>query len=325
MKIINRLIALLIIVLTFPILAQEKEASKQIQIPNVSEVTFIKNVNIIEGVSVNHIKPVVNPLDGQLYVWVPPGTFHMGCSPDDRACQDMKPFVNENPSHLVIIRKGFWMGQTEVTVGAYSKYAKATGRKSPKELVLAAPERYRDDGYPQSDDHPVAFVTWEDAMHYCEWAGGRLPTEAEWEYAARAGNKTARYGNLNDIAWYADNSGRSILNSSELHDRQLRNQKLKDNGNDAHPVGKKAPNDFTLYDMLGNVNEYCADWYIKNYSDISVESDTIGPAKAEFRVIRGGEYRSRPLAIRASYRTFMLPNHRFKSIGFRCALETIPK
>jgi formylglycine-generating enzyme required for sulfatase activity len=237
----------------------------------------------------------------------------------------MKPFVNEKPSHHVIFSKGFWMGQTEVTVSAYRKYAKATGRKSPKELVLAAPESYRDEGYPQSDDHPIAFVTWEDAVQYCEWAGGRLPSEAEWEYAARAGSKTARYGNLNDIAWYADNSGRSRLNSSELHDRQLRNQQLKDNGNDTHPVGRKAPNDLGLYDMLGNVNEYCSDWYGENYYEVSDKRDPTGPAGGEFYIIRGGEYSSRPLAIRASYRTYMLPEHRFKSIGFRCVLETIPK
>ena len=271
------------------------------------------------------VKIAVNPLDSQLYVWIPPGAFQMGCSPDDRACQDMKPFANEKPCHRVIISKGFWMGQTEVTVGAYRKYAIATGRKSPKELVLATPKRFRDEKFPQSEDHPVAFVTWEDAVQYCEWAGGRLPTEAEWEYAARAGSKTARYGNLDDIAWYADNSGNSRLDSSELQDSQLRNQQLNDNQNDTHPVGKKAPNYFGLYDMLGNVSEFCADWYLANYYEVSIERDPVGPSKGRFRVIRGGEYRSRPLGVRVSYRSFMLPDHRFKSIGFRCVLETIPK
>jgi formylglycine-generating enzyme required for sulfatase activity len=270
-------------------------------------------------------KLAINPLDDQVYVWIPPGTFQMGCSFDDEACQNMEPFRNENPRHTVTISKGFWIGQTEVTVGAYKKYAEASGNKSIKELVNATPEIYRDKGFPQSDDHPIAFVAWEDAIKYCEWAGGRLPTEAEWEYAARAGNKTARYGNLEDIAWYADNSGQLRINSSELEDRQLRNQILKDNRNDTHQVGGKAPNAFGLYDMLGNVSEYCNDWYDGKYYEVSIEIDPGGVSCGEYRVIRGGEYRSRPLAVRVSWRSYMLLNHRFKSIGFRCVLDSIPQ
>ena len=270
-------------------------------------------------------KLAINPLDDQVYVWIPPGTFQMGCSFDDEACQNMEPFRNENPRHTVTISKGFWIGQTEVTVGAYKKYAEASGNKSIKELVNATPEIYRDKGFPQSDDHPIAFVAWEDAIKYCEWAGGRLPTEAEWEYAARAGNKTARYGNLEDIAWYADNSGQLRINSSELEDRQLRNQILKDNRNDTHQVGGKTPNAFGLYDMLGNVSEYCNDWYDGKYYEVSIEIDPGGVSCGEYRVIRGGEYRSRPLAVRVSWRSYMLLNHRFKSIGFRCVLDSIPQ
>jgi sulfatase modifying factor 1 len=274
--------------------------------------------------SEHRVKLAVNPLDGQVYVWIHPGTFQMGCSPDDTACQDMEPFANENPRHRVIISKGFWMGQTEVTVGAYKKYAKATGRKSSKELVLAAPERFRDDSFPQSEDHPIAYVTWEDAMLYCNWAGGRLPTEAEWEYAARAGNTSSMYGTLDDIAWYADNSGRLRLNSSQLQNSQLRKLRLKENHNNTHPVGKKAPNDFGLYDMLGNVSEYCLDRYEATYYEHSDKIDPTGPSSGKFRVIRGGEYWSRPLAVRVSRRTFMYSDHRFNSIGFRCVLEKMP-
>jgi formylglycine-generating enzyme required for sulfatase activity len=217
------------------------------------------------------------------------------------------------------------MGQSEVTVGAYRKFAKATGKKSIKELILATPEQFRDEGFPQSDDHPVAFVAWEDAVQYCEWAGGRLPTEAEWEYAARAGSNTSTYDNLDDIAWYANNSGNLKLYSSELQDRQLRNQKLRENMNDTHTVSSKAPNDFGLYDLLGNVSEYCSDWYGETYYETSSGIDPLGPSVGEYRVIRGGEFSSRPLAVRVSRRSYMLLNHRFNSIGFRCVLDTIPE
>ncbi len=108
----------------------------------------------------------VNPQDGERYVWVAPGSFQMGCSPDDSACQDEEHasaarFANEKPRHPAVISRGFWMGQTEVTIGAYRKYAKATGAMVPEELVLAAPERFRFPGFPQGDNHPIVYVTWD--------------------------------------------------------------------------------------------------------------------------------------------------------------------
>jgi len=270
------------------------------------------------------LKQAVNPRDGQIYIWIPPGTFYMGCSQGDNECQNMKPFANENPRHRVVISKGFWIGKTETTVHAYKKYAQSTGRKGPVDFVHEAPEKFQEKGFPKSDGHPMAYVTWEDAIKYCEWAGGRLPTEAEWEYAARAGSNTSRYGNLDDIAWCADNSGHSILNSSELNDRQLRNQKLIDNENNTHPVGRKTPNYFGIHDMLGNVAEYCSDWFDEDFYQISNDIDPKGPMGIEYKVIRGGSFKDRPLGVRVSRRTFMLLDHRFNSIGFRCVLDSIP-
>ena len=273
---------------------------------------------------------VVNPKDGQHYIWISPGSFQMGCSPDDKHCQDgqIQAFNKEHPSHQVTISKGFWMSRTEVTIGAYRKYALAIRQKTPEELVLSAPKRFRWEGFPQADNFPMAFVTWEDAKQYCEWAGGRLPTEAEWEYAARGGSQQARYGNLDEIAWYADNSGPSKLNSVELWEKasspQDYGKQLRKNGNDTHPVNMKAPNDFGLHDMLGNVWEHCADWYDENYYQVSEEKDPFGPLSGEFRIMRGGAWNTRPPGVRVSIRGWMLPDHRFNNIGFRCVMDEIP-
>jgi formylglycine-generating enzyme required for sulfatase activity len=252
----------------------------------------------------------VNPQDGQKYVWISPGTFMMGCSPGDSEGED-----KEKPPHQVTITKGFWLGQTEVTVGAYKRFTEATGRQMPDVSGFH--------GSWANDSMPMVMVTWFDARDYCGWAGGRLPTEAEWEYAARAGSTAARYGDLDEIAWYADNSGREQLDSDRTWEEDPVNylKRLDENGNGLHEVGQKRANAFGLYDMLGNVWEWVYDGDDWNYYQNSPSQDPTGPARRILPVMRGGCWYDRPRGVRVSYRDSFLPNLRMGNIGFRCGGE----
>jgi len=219
-----------------------------------------------------------NSNDGQSYVWIPSGTFQIGCSPRDMECQGSE--MGEHPV-TVKITHGFWLGQTEVTEAAYEKM----GHK----LFPFKGGRY-----------PVEGVNWYEAREYCEATGGRLPTEAEWEYAARAGNSEPRYGPLDAIAWYSGNS-----------DGQ------------AQPVRQKQPNSWGLSDMLGNMKEWVTDWYEKNYYRTlpSLATDPKGPPNGTQRVLRGGYWDDRSGDVRVSSRDFSIPSNRSAGYGFRCARD----
>jgi formylglycine-generating enzyme required for sulfatase activity len=210
---------------------------------------------------------VVNPTDDLTYVWIPPGTFTMGCSPSDSECAR-----DEEPTIQVTIGTGFWMGQTPVTQEAYQR---VTG-KSP--------------GYFKGAKFPADSVSWDEAQSYCQATGMRLPTEAEWEYAARAGTTVSRYGDLDQIAWYG-------VNSSDK----------------THEVMQKQPNAWNLYDMLGNVWEWTADWYG------AYTAAAQGPVSGKIRVLRGGSWGNGPSFVRVSVRSGNEPENRSNVVGFRCA------
>lgn len=217
------------------------------------------------------------------FVRIPPGSFMMGCSPGDTEC-----YAEEKPAHRVVITRAFEMAKCQVTQKEY-------------EAVMGTNASFF-----RGPDLPVEGVSWEDARKFCgslnlkkDGHHYRLPTEAEWEYAARGGDSSPRYGPLDEIAWFRDNSGGAT-----------------------HPVGGKRPNGFGLYDTLGNVWEWVYDWYGLDYYSHSPESDPKGPATGEYRVSRGGSWRglARGLA-RVSSRYILKPGVRSIVIGFRCARD----
>ncbi len=222
-------------------------------------------------------------------VWVPPGSFEMGCVVGDGQCS-----ADEQPRHLVRLTRGVWAGVSEVTVASYRRYAEAVGATFPRLPPWV------------EDDHPMVEVTWHDADGYCRWAGGRLPTEAEWEYLARGGTGGSRYPGgatiTRDEANFDGTGGRDVWPKSS-------------------PVGSFPANPFGLVDLLGNAWEWCADLYDESYYAVSPEVDPPGPPTGSTRVVRGGSWTSDPGRLRLSYRYSQNPANSMVSLGFRCVRD----
>jgi formylglycine-generating enzyme required for sulfatase activity len=249
----------------------------------------------------------LNSVDGQHYSWVDPGDFVMGCREGDNDCDD-----DERPRRRVKITRGFWMAQAETTRRAFQRFVKYTARQMPP-----------DPPFPATDDDPVVGVTWDGADSFCKWIGGRLPTEAQWEYAAGRfpADKTIK---LTDLAWYGDNSGDAGLDSRGLltENRAQYLTRIRENHGHVHPAGKLGYTANSLFDMLGNVLEWCADWYQPKYGG----GDTVdpqGPDRGTERVLRGGAWYSPPSEVRISKRFHQRALVTNEWTGFRCVTENI--
>ena len=232
----------------------------------------------------------VNPIDNQEYAWIPPGTFQMGCVLDDYNCDE-----DEYPRHKVTLTKGFWIGRSQVTVEAYLAFSAATEHALPE-----APEF--NVGWSKKD-HPIVRVKWADAAEFCEWAGARLPSEAEWEYSARGGREGLRYP-------WGDTPSHENAN--------YRGTGWQDAWETTSPVRSFRTNGYGIYDMAGNVWEWLADWYSPNYYSFSPESDPTGAPSGLERVLVGGSFYNPPRVLRVSDRFKLVPHSFSFDIGFRC-------
>ncbi len=266
-------------------------------------------LNTGECVSRRPVFPADNwrePLTGMAFVWVPGGAFQMGSGPwDDQGLGD------EKPVHEAWL-DGFWIGKYPVTVSQYLVFVTEAAKYEPAWLEQGSPYNIHtgeDDTFRSleesitGDSYPIVGISWADAVAYCDWISEktghffRLPTEAEWEYAARSGGREEKYaggGAVDTVAWYGDNSNGS-----------------------AHPVGTKAANGLGIFDMCGNVSEWCLDFYHKAAYGSHQPYNPQATEKSRARVARGGSWNYGARDVRCADRGLFNPDYRGCDLGFR--------
>jgi sulfatase modifying factor 1 len=260
---------------------------------------------------------------------IPRGKFLMG-SPKSE-----KDRLDDELQHEVEITQPFYLGQHEVTVRQFKAFVNdATylteaekdgkgGRAFDGKDFVQKPEfTWKNLHFTQSDDHPVVIVSWNDAAAFCAWLSKkegktyRLPTEAEWEYAARAGTKTRfNAGDKEDDLKAAGNIADASL-KKKWADAIWATQ-WDDGFPFTAPVGKFQANGFGLHDMHGNVWEWCSDWYGEDYYGKSPKQDPQGPLRGKERVSRGGAWSTQPKFCRSAFRDWHEPSYRSDCVGFR--------
>lgn len=233
-------------------------------------------------------------IDGMLLLYVPEGPFPMGAEDG---------YSDEKPVHAVNL-SAFWVDQTEVTNGMYALCVEAGACAQPRRHSSNLIDYYY--GFEGYVDYPVIFISWQDASTYCTWAGRRLPTEAEWEKAARG------------------TDGRTYPWGSSLPDETLAD--FDHILNDTARVGTYllGASPYGALDMAGNVLEWTADWYGEDYYTTSPELNPPGPDTGEWRVLRGGSWTGNTNGIRSTRRYVHDPDSPYFDIGFRCVTESQP-
>jgi formylglycine-generating enzyme len=288
------------------------------------------------------------------WVRVPAGEFMMGSHvAPEKIADDFKQygrrpeyFSDEFPQHKVRITKPFLISATEVTVGQFRAFVVDSGYITEAERdgtggwgfdpaigkCVGRDRRFswRDAGYPQTDQHPVVNVSWNDCVAYCAWLSKkanraiRLPTEAEWEYACRAGSVS--YYALGDSENSILNHARTLKPTEDSIRHAVQDLQLAEAAATVFPVpvGSYAPNRFGLYDMHGNVWEWTADWHADDYYAHSPSDDPKGPSDGGVKVRRGGGWNTFPLWARASFRNWNSIESRCINLGFRVLGELRP-
>ena len=304
--------------------------------------------------------PVFENSLGMAFVLVPAGEFPMGSDESPEALAKAYPGLekkrflelsDEAPVHRVRITKAFYAGRFEVTVGQFRRFLKASGYQPESvadgtggygynaaydaeisasgDAFEGRDPRYswQNPGFAQTDDHPVVNITWNDAVAVAAWLSRtegrhyRLPTEAEWEYACRAGSRT-RYQNGDDPLGQAQVANTFDISAAPYWPR-YKNQALPASDGFAFtaPVGSFAPNAFGLYDMHGNAWEWVSDWYGEDYYAKSPIDDPKGPADAKVHVRRGGSWHTWSIYTRSAFRNWNTPETRYPLVGVRLVLE----
>lgn len=297
---------------------------------------------------------------GMTMVLLPSGGFTMGNpattaemarlfpNTDPKRLQELS---DERPAHPVRINRPFYMARTEVTVGQFRrfveaakyvpesirdgtggygfnpKYDPATSRRGDAFEGRDPRYSWQNPGFAQTDAHPVVNVTWNDAVALAEWLSltekrtYRLPTEAEWEYACRAGTQT-QYASGNEPASLARMGNVFDLDAAANWPQwQLQALPVRDGYAFTAPVGSFAPNAFGLHDMHGNVWEWVSDWHDENYYARSDADDPQGPLDGSVKVRRGGSWHTWPLYTRCSYRNWNATDTRYTLVGIRLVME----
>jgi len=231
---------------------------------------------------------IIREKDGAIMMFIPAGEFQMGSS-------ESEGDNDEHPQHIVFL-DAFYIDRYEVTNAQYKQFLDATGRKAPN---------YWDDPKYNAPNQPVVGVTWDDANAYAEWTSARLPTEAEWEKSAKGGLVGKKYPWGDDITH--DNANYYGTGGKDIWDGPA-------------PVGSFEPNGYGLYDMAGNVWEWCKDWYGSNYYVNSPKSNPTGPSAESDKVLRGSSwYDHGNYDLRIADRNFDNPSYYDEAVGFRCA------